>query len=446
MKRIAVGIVGPSDSVQYIISLTKDKYADLIPVAVIYDDAVEVPERVKQYDFQVDVWLFTAVVSYNFAKSAQVTTKPMFFLSHTGSSLLALLVEMAYVQKLPMKSMSFDMFTGREIEEAFADAKIPLCKYYVYDWDSTVIAREMTDFHYSLWQQGKITLAVTCFLNTYLDLKERGVPVFRIWPPRDKVYDMLNHVISSAQAERFKEGQIAILQIAIDDYDDMVREAISGYAVQRVELKLHKLLIQCVEEVKGSLVIHGNGQYTVYSTRGCVQAWTRDFSILPLYQELTRTLRISVSGGIGFGPTAYEADESAHRALSFARRSGKGQWMVVTDDHSVIGPLSSSAQLRFSFAGATDLGQELAKRLKMSTTTVNRLLAVIDKLDCDSVRADDLAFYLSITTRSARRILAVMVQEQLALVVGTEVLVKGRPRKLYQISLDKLALVAKGDS
>ena len=206
---------------------------------------------------------------------------------------------------------------------------------------------------------------------------------------------------------------------------------------------MHKLLIECVEAVKGSLVIHGNGQYTIYSTRGCVETWTRDFSILPLYQELTRTLRISVSGGIGFGPTAYEADENAHRALSFAHRSGKGQWMVVTDDHSVIGPLSSAAQLRFSFAGAAGaVGQELAKRLKMSTTTVNRLLAVIDKLDCDSVRADDLAFYLSITTRSARRILAVMVQEKLALVVGAEVLVKGRPRKLYRISLEKLALAA----
>ena len=446
MKRIAVGIVGPRDSVQYIISLTQDKYADLLPVAVIYDDAIEVPERVKQYDFQVDVWLFTAVVSYNFAKRAQATTKPMFFLSHTGSSLLATLVEIAYVQKLPMSSISFDMFTSREVEEAFVDAKLPLCNYYVCDWENTVVAKEMTDFHYSLWQQGKITLAFTCFFNTYLDLKELGVPVFRIWPPRDKVYDMLNHVISSAQAERFKEGQIAILQIAIDDYDDMVREAVSGYDVQRIELKLHKLLIQCVEEVKGSLVIHGNGQYTVYSTRGCVQKWTKDFSVLPLYQELTRTLRISVSGGIGFGPTAYEADENAHRALSFARRSGKGQWMVVTDDHSVIGPLSSSAQLHFSLTDSTRLGQQLAKRLKISTTTVNRLLAVIDKLACDSVRADDLAFYLSITTRSARRILAVMVQEQLALVVGTEVLVKGRPRKLYQISLEQLALVANSDS
>lgn len=166
---------------------------------------------------------------------------------------------------------------------------------------------------------------------------------------------------------------------------------------------------------------------------------------MPLYQALMRTLQVSVSGGIGFGSTAYEADENAHRALSFARRSGQGKWMVVTDDHSVIGPLSSSAQLCFSFADATGLGRELAKRLKMSMTTVNRLLAVWDKLACDSVRADDMAFYLSITTRSARRILAMMVQEQLACVVGEEVLVKGRPRKLYQISLNKLAAVAKAD-
>lgn len=438
MKRNRLAVVGPADSVALISEVAQERSAILKVFPIVYQAASEVPEILQRYDNEVDFWLFSGKAPYSYAVNSGNTQKPLYYIPHTGSSLYRVLVQMADSGKQPINKTSFDTFSKKEIEEAFADISPNLPHYYLLEYDGVISAREVTQYHYDLWREGKTEVAVTCFLSSYLSLKQLGVPAFRIWPTRDNIRTMLTIATSEVEASRFKGGQIAIQHIAIDGYEDFVRESASTYAAKRVEMQLYDLLLGYTEAVKGSIILHGNGQYTIYSTRGVVEQLTRQFTVMPILDDVSRGLVVSVSGGIGFGPTAHDADENAHIALGLARRAGKSKWMVVLDDRTVFGPLNSAVHLQYSLRTDDPSLRDLASKLNISLTTVNRIIAACDKLEHGTINADDLAMYLGITPRSTRRLLSSMVTHGLAEMVGEESFGKGRPRKLYDIQLAKI--------
>ena len=437
MRKIKIGVVGPGDSVALIEEVAAE-YLDRMSVAgYIYEDASEVPELIAKNDPDVDMWMFSGKVPYRYAVAVKKSIKPKLFMPHTGTSIYRVLLYLAREQS-PVGSMSFDTFSRQEIIETFNDAQTPLPKIYVNDYDGVVSASELTKFHLDLWNAGETKVAVTCFYATYQELKRHGVTAFRIWPTKSNIRSMLDLAVSKADALLSKAGQIAIQHIAIDGYDDFSRDAVSGYAVEKVELQLHEMLLSFAEQVKGAIVMQGNGRFTIYSTRGAMEEITHGFSHMPLVEETGRRLSISISGGIGFGDTVYNANEHAMIALGLARRKGKSKWMVVLDDKTVIGPLDSELQIKYSIRSENSDILSLAKQLNVSGTTLNRLLSVFAKIEGEVLGAETLAQHLSMTERNARRLLATLTAQGMAVETGEEHHGAGRPRKMYRIDVQKI--------
>lgn len=436
MEKIRMAIVGPSDSVALAYAVAMERSDILSPQGIVYQDAAQVPEIMRARCPEFDMWLFSGIVPYHYALSV-ATHKPLFYLPHTGSSLYRALFEITYIKNLKLRRISFDTFSQSEVEETFKDINLPLPTLYVKPFADVASSKEFAKHHYELWQAGKIDIAVTCFLATYEKLKELGVPAFRVWTTRSNIRTTLDVAINSCLAQRFKGSQLAIQEIAIDEYDNIVR-ASSSYNVKRMEMCLYKILVDYAEMLKGSLVSRGDGQYTLYSTRGILEDSTNELTVIPILEKIACEVKAAVSGGIGFGVTAYDAEQNAFHALGIAQQKGKGLWLAVNDEREVIGPLSSAVHLKYSVQADAAACKRVADQLNLSVTTVNRLLAVIDKLDTDTIGAEELAVYLSITSRSARRILTILVEHGLAELAGEEMLAKGRPRKLYKINLQLL--------
>ncbi len=436
MDKIRMAIVGPSDSVALAYAVATERSDILLPEGIVYQDAAQVPAIMQTRCPEFDMWLFSGIVPYHYALSV-ATHKPLFYLPHTGSSLYRALFEITYIQNLKLRRISFDTFSQVEVEETFKDINLPLPTIYVKPFSDVASSKEFANYHYELWQAGKIDIAVTCFLETYDRLKELGVPAFRVWTTRSNIRTTLDVAINSCLAQRFKGSQLAIQEIAIDEYDNIVR-ASSSYNVKRMEMCLYKILVDYAEMLKGSLVNRGDGKYTLYSTRGILEEITNELTTIPIFEKIACEVKAAVCGGIGFGDTAYDAEQNAFHALGIAQQKGKGLWMAVNDEREVIGPLSSAVHLKYSVQADTAACKRIADQLNLSVTTVNRLLAVIDKLDTDTIGAEDLAVYLSITSRSARRILTILVDNSLADLAGEEMIAKGRPRKLYRINIPLL--------
>lgn len=437
MRKIRIGIVGPGDSVALIVEVAREYQDRMVATGYIYEDASEVPEIVLANDNEVDMWIFSGKVPYRYALAGKRSVKPKLFMPHTGTSIYRVLLYLAKAQ-IPIGGMSFDTFSRQEIVETFEDAETPLPTIYVNDYDGVVSASELTRFHLELWQAGRTKIAVTCFFATYQELRRQGVMAFRIWPTKNNIRTILDLAVSKADAILSKAGQIAIQHIAIDDYDEFRRLAASGYSVQKVELQLYEILLQYAEKIQGSLVMQGNGRYILYSTRGAIEEFTCGFSQMPVIAEVGKRLSISASGGIGFGDTAYGADENANIALGLAKRKGKNHWMVILDDKTVVGPLNSDLQIAYSIRSETLDGLALAKKLNISGTTLNKLLSVFAKIEGEAIGAETLAQHLSMTERSARRLLGTLVQHGMALETGEEYRGAGRPRKMYRVDVKKI--------
>ncbi len=436
MEKLRLALVGPADSVALTYPVALEWKDQIVSTPFVYKNAAEVPDIVRQHLEEFDFWLFSGISPYKHAQRLGLNI-PCFYIPHIGSSLYRALLQITHMAHLEIDSISFDTFNRQEIEETFLDANMPLPKLFLHETEDIVTSAELTDYHYQLWQSGQSHIAVTCYLATYEKLKELGVPVFRIWPTRSNIRTTIEVALSAVRAERFKGGQLAIQQIMIDDYDDMVRNS-SSYAAKKIELRLYEILVDYAKQLQGSIIVRGDGQYTLYSTRGILEKWTEELTVLPCFDEITRQVSAKVSGGIGFGPTAYVAEENAFHALGLAKRAGKGMWMAVTDSREAVGPLSSPTHLKYSLRASDSVCQHFAEKLNLSRTTVNKLFAALDQLKRDTLAADDLAFHLGITTRSARRLLTTLASQDLADVTGEELLSKGRPRKLYSIHWQKL--------
>ncbi len=437
MRKIRLALVGPQDSVDLIEEVAEEYKERIYTQRCIYSDASEVPEIISRYDADVDIWIFSGIVPYRYAITAANSTKPKLYVSHTGSSIYRVFLHL-FKQNKPISSMSFDTFSRKDIVETFSDAEVPLPQIYVKDYIGIVSASELTEFHLDLWKQGKTEVAVTCFRATYLELKRHGVNAFRIWPTRSNIRAILNLAVSKADAMFSKAGQIAIQHIAIDDYDEFARDSASGYTVLKVELKLQEILLSFDEQVQGAILMQGNGRFTIYSTRGAMEEITQGFSHMPIVDVIGSRLPIGVSGGLGFGDTAYGANENAGIAMGIARRKGRNKWMVVLDDKTVVGPLNSDLLLSYSMRSATGDLMELAKHLNINGTTLNRLLSVFVKIDGETMGAETLAQCLSMTERNARRLLGNLTANGMAQEVGEEARGAGRPRKMFRIDLSKL--------
>ncbi|WP_231514951.1 hypothetical protein [Oceanobacillus salinisoli] len=53
----------------------------------------------------------------------------------------------------------------------------------------------MVNFHYKLWKNNQINVAITCIGSVYEKLKEKGVPTSRIIPTRSSVRSSMQHVL-----------------------------------------------------------------------------------------------------------------------------------------------------------------------------------------------------------------------------------------------------------
>jgi hypothetical protein len=409
-----------------------------IPVPVVYNDASEVPGMLQSLASEADIWLFSGVVPYRYALTVPRWNKPILYIPHTGSSLYRVFLQITCTAGLPLDNISFDTYSRGEIEEIFYDLEFPLPQIYLKHYEGTISAEELTEFHHGLWTQNKAHIAITCFHKTAVQLNALGVPAFRIWPTPNNIRSALETAMRLAETMHYSEAQIAVSHVTIDNYDHLVRDAGSSYDVNRVEIRLNELLIDFAQQVGGSLIPQGRGKYIIFTTRGRIQTITQDFTILPLLETIKHKLRIKVSGGIGFGATAYQAEENAHMAHGLANRLGPGQWMIVTDDRRALGPLNAGIRLNYRLGGDSLKQRTLAKRLQISLLTLNQLAELMGELNMATISINDIAARLAITPRSARRVMGALKEAGIAFLSGEESCGKGRPHKMYRFSGDKL--------
>jgi hypothetical protein len=429
-------VIGPMDIVDLVIAISHS-YSDITMLPAPYNHEQETLDVIKKRLDDVDILLFAGIIPYQIAKNKNIT-KPMVFIPSTGTSLYRTLFKIITETSFnPIKAplrISLDTLPNREVSECLEDLEIYSEKIFL---NTDQKADEIVQFHYELWNSNQTQVAITCVNSVYESLKGLGVLVFRVLPTKSAIRNSLNNVLLEGKALHQSDTQIAIGILHFNNLLSSSKKPLSEYGTQRKKVVLQNLLIDFCEEAQAIFDWSERDEVRFITTRGAIERMTKKYKKAPLLDEIAMKIDIGTTLGIGFGHTANEAEVSARKALSKAKMN-KPSCFVVDMDGTVYGPVGKDGKMQYSLRSDDPHLMKLAKTAGLSIATINKLLSFCERPGNKCITANDLANGLSLTNRSASRILNTLESKNLAVVVGEEQPIhRGRPRQLYEFQFFK---------
>ncbi|WP_102349648.1 hypothetical protein [Bacillus sp. Marseille-P3661] len=430
-----LGIVGPEDSVKLILDVA-DEFSDIINIPFVYKRFEESREIVNKAKDEVDVWLFSGQAPYAFAEEYLINQNG-FYPPLNGSSLSKVLLDISYKDKKSLNKLSIDTIPQNEVLETFTELGLNTGELQLLPYKGYKPKDELVDFHYQLYKKGIVESCITYIRSVYETLNNMNVPVYRIKPTRMVIRETISIASQKSEMLHFKSSQISVLILQIYDMNNLIGENSVSFDAYRLNLKLQDIIIEFTESISGSFIQLGNDKFIIFSTRGALESQNNN-EIFTLLEKVILITTLTANIGIGYGKTVFGAEQNAYLALNHAKNNGKNIAMLANENGVIEGPLQKQNSLSFSYR-SEDL--ELIEKLKnagVNISTFNKILSIQDNLGQGSINSTNLAKWLDMTQRNARRILSDLEKHNLAKIVGIETSsTRGRPSKIYRVEYIK---------
>lgn len=428
-----IGVVGPAKSVERIIALAKEIEPDMEFIPYIYMVASETKKIVEEYNLHVDFWLFSGYIPYKIACQTNVSQDKLMQIFYSDASIYKGFLEQSFKMEKFIKSVSVDIIPlpKQMASEALALIKKYIKNLYLKEFEVEIDPKELFDFHYQLWQEGKTDFAITYYPSVDKQLKEAGVPSYWASPSKNEIYHSVQLFTEKIKTSYYKETQIGAFMLEIKDFDSLKERMKLGYRIQYLELRMKENLLQLCEQIDGSLIEEGNGKYTIFSTRGAIEGQIQ-FIKEKMYQ-LSIEMEAQVTAGIGFAQTVFNAELHAHRGLRQTKENETIDIVMIQDDGTIIESVGNMEELSYSYRAEDPVVIEKLKQASVSVKTYKKIQALIQKMRWNNFTTKDLATQLQMSERNAQRIMADLCKVDLAQICGEELQhTRGRPTKIFR--------------
>jgi len=426
-----VAVIGPANLVQSIMDIGQ-QYPGLNLIPLIYRQEEEANELALRRRGQVEAFLFAGRIPYEIV-SRQFQDVPMVYIHHTSSGLNRVLFQAMRDSDVAASfcpRISVDVLHLNEIQTAMEDLGMQVDELYVKEYLSGQNTEILVQFHYELWLQKKINYALTCVSSVYDRLQALGVRSYRVIPTRSVIADALKKVQLERKNWEVGSTQLAVFMVRLNEIADG-RAGNTDNARECPDISA--ILSNFSGQAKTWVFWSERNTTTFVTTRGAIEVLTRNFSLSPLPKLVSLAPGWSVCQGIGIGWTANDAEMHAKEALVKAAMEIDACYAVL-ENRTILGPLGKNTQLTYSSRSQDPLRLAMAKRVGLSVGTLNKLMALQGQIAKPSLTALELANWFGITLRSARRLLSLLINHDLASVVGEEQPInKGRPRQVYAL-------------
>jgi hypothetical protein len=443
--KIILGIVGPADSTNRIKAVGEKYYSKAFDfISIEYEVISELDQLIPFYEkYDIDFWFFSGQAPYSYALSHKlVDAEDSFYPPLAGSSLYRSLIKIILENNTDWKSMSYDTLDHEDVKEAYADADIEI-ELFTLSYEGFKDNEEIFQFHRNLYDTGKVQICLTCISHVYERLIKEGIPAYRISPTRNVIKRIFPNIISKAKSNAYQRSQVSVIAIEIDSTEWLTLRRKQTFDIRRKEQKLEQYLVDFTEKARGSLVRIGDGLYFIFVTWGKLEELEHNHELQNLSSMVLNMTEYHIQIGLGHGYTVNEAEQNARKALQYAQDKKEPCIMKVLQDGTVIGPLSTGEKIRFSTRHLSETLEKKIMELKADTTIslsmISKVYALSHHFQKKEVTAQELASWLHVTDRSARRILRELHTLRLVKEVGEEQPgVRGRPRKVYLFRWDSL--------
>ncbi len=427
-----IGIVGPHELVERIMlsglplnagsgSAQSAEAPTRRLVTAAYREEQEAPEKVARLGASVDACLFASRVPYEFARRAGVLTVPATYIQLSGSALYAAMLR-ASRDGLDIAQSSIDVISPADAEDAYAELGLPADGVHVREEVSS--ATVTAAFHERLWHQGEISVAFTCVQAVARKLAAAQVPVYLLRPTGSAIRAALRTGTLLAGYRRLENAQLAVVIVEVPTLRDTVRRGAPRQAREELRLTVHRFLVQEAQRIHATVSTLSEHGFLVIATRGSLAQAADGLGGPPFVERARSELGIGIEVGVGGGRTELEAEARARASLG---RPPAARLPAARDRATPLVPGQRPAP---SPGSASGRGLDTLVRLAEQLTTTGAT-PVVD--------AETAGRLLSVTPRTARRLLATLVDEGLAWPLPPSRSPQpGRPRQAYRLVIEKL--------
>jgi hypothetical protein len=391
-------------------------------VTAAYREEQEAPEKVARLGASVDACLFASRVPYEFARRAGVLTVPATYIQLSGSALYAAMLRASRDGHDIAKS-SIDVVSQADAEDAFGELGLATDNIHVREEVSG--AAVIAAFHERLWHAGEISVAFTCVQSVARKLAAAQVPAYLLRPTGSAIRAALRTGTLLAGYRRLENAQLAVVIVEVPTLRDTVRRGAPRQAREELRLTVHRFLVQEAQRIHATVAALSEHGFLVIATRGSLSQAADGLGGPPFVERARSELGIGIEVGVGGGRTELEAEARARASLG--RPPAAARLPASRDRAAALvpgqrGPVTpSSASVR---------GLDTLVRLADKLTTTGAT-PVVD--------AETAGRLLSVTPRTARRLLATLVDEGLAWPLPPSRSPQpGRPRQAYRLVIEKL--------
>lgn len=320
----------------------------------------------------------------------------------------------------PEFPVDFYSIFQREDMPLLGTAPIDWAKVDAVDWYKPLQA-----YYKSLWDSGKVDLLVTRFASMACYFDENHIRHRYLMPAPESMEETFWGLITQLNTASIHDNAACIgLILSTAPMTPTARKEFCS----RVRACNRQLGMPF-------LIYEENDHFEVTVNHSVLKDLTQQYTTCPVTAFLDSSLDFPVYVGWGCANNVLDAHRNAQRAVKEAMLCKTSASFLMTEDNTIIGPLSSTRRITYTDTPSAKLAK-LSESVGISPLQLNKIVSVLRQKDTPTLSSEELSFYLNVTKRSASRILSKLAAAGVACVeYNRQLKLRGRPAKIYKIDL-----------
>lgn len=436
-----IAVLGHKDSIEDIKTIIAEKFEDTQVIGIPLSSDEEVGEAKRQLEMTLPACngvLYTRQDPYRLMISrVKHGDVPVRYVDIDTSNFIHSLMEASYHYRADICRVSVDTLGFETVTRAYESLHIPAesthFRIISVDTASSHFVNAVAQTHRENYLSGKYSVCVTNIRNVWDTLRGENIPCVLMTPSRDSYIHEIRRLMISYQLKRSDEGNLAIMSLTARRTDAYIAQTT---LVQNVldRNRVNELVAYFTQRLDGACIDNGNGDYYIFCEYGNLARETDNFTKLDLMDSVFLNTPYALSVGIGIGKNMRGA--LANSAVGMRRavnQSGNRAYIVRSAGH-IIGPIEPSEITKSGNALFDRRLMLAANTCGMAINTVCRIDAFVRQNGSPSFTVRELARALSISSRTAARMVAKLERKGYAAEVGKVVTGdKGRPTRVFRL-------------
>lgn len=433
-KMYSIGLITTERSLRHIMKMDTQMRTQCNITYLPYSSPEHLKYLYEQNAERFDAFLFSGSYPYNvLRRQFGVISRPHAHFNIADRDYYRLIAELS-VQE-PTLDFSRVYFDRPEFPvdfySIFHREDMPLLGTAGIDWE-TVDASDwyapLREYYRKLWESGKVDLLVTRFASMSDYFAQHQIRHRYLAPSPESMTETFHGLMMQLNAAEMRDGAASIGIVCSQH-----KLTDSQWAALGVRLQ------SCNKQLGMPFLIYEHGNhYEITTNNSVLRELSQKYSACPIAKFLDDGMDFPVCVGWGCSGSVIDAHRNAQRAAKEALLCKGSASFIVLGDNVIIGPLSSARRITYSDTPSSELNS-LSKRVSISPLYLSKIASVLTQKGSDTLSAEELAFYLNLTQRSASRILSRLEASGLASVqYNRQMNLRGRPAKIYRIYLQDI--------